>query len=189
MCFAKAWDLRFGINCRFFSFCCQLYGRYCVTRDACLSKPVPKDLFPCIFQRSGFQPTSFSIQGRTCVPACDRGFRRSPSGDCSPCDADCEEVKRGEFAIYFNLPVGRLSSLISWLFGRLWRHCHLSASWPSFCEGLSQCSICAYQYPDRSRYAWTSLPVPKLSISLGLFFIRRFFLRRRSIDLPRWGLF
>eukprot|EP00108_Taenia_solium_P005524 TsM_000256600 transcript=TsM_000256600 gene=TsM_000256600 len=93
----------------------ELYGRYCVTRDACLSKPVPEDLFPCIRQRSGFHPTGFSIQGRTCVPVCDSGFRRSPSGECRPCDADCEEVKRdcGDIVIYQQADLASVKDCLS----------------------------------------------------------------------------
>ncbi|KAL5109940.1 hypothetical protein TcWFU_002385 [Taenia crassiceps] len=93
----------------------ELYGRYCVTRDACLAKPVPTDLFPCILQRSGFQPASFSIQGRTCVPVCDRGFRRSPSGECRPCGADCEEVKRncGDIVIYQQADLASMKDCLS----------------------------------------------------------------------------
>ncbi|VDM20058.1 unnamed protein product [Hydatigera taeniaeformis] len=93
----------------------ELYGRYCVTRDACLSKPVPEDLFPCILRQAGLHSTGFSIQGRTCVPVCDPGFRRSPSGECCPCDADCEDVKRdcGDIVIYQQADLASVKDCLS----------------------------------------------------------------------------
>ncbi|CDS42114.1 insulin growth factor 1 receptor beta [Echinococcus multilocularis] len=93
----------------------ELYGRYCVTRNACLSKPIPRDLFSWVFQRSRSHPSGFSLQGRECVPVCDRSFRRSPSGECRPCGVDCEEVKRdcGDIVIYQQADLASVKDCLS----------------------------------------------------------------------------
>ncbi|KAM3180348.1 hypothetical protein ACTXT7_016458 [Hymenolepis weldensis] len=81
-----------------------LYGRYCVTREVCLSKRVPDAIFPYVLQHyhNSDGPIIFSIQNRSCVPVCGLGHRRSFDGICVPCGPDCEETKRdcGDVVIY-----------------------------------------------------------------------------------------
>ncbi|VDL61480.1 unnamed protein product [Hymenolepis diminuta] len=81
-----------------------LYGRYCVTREVCLSKRVPDAIFPYALQHyhNSDGPIIFSIQNRSCVPVCGLGHRRSFDGICVPCGPDCEETKRdcGDVVIY-----------------------------------------------------------------------------------------
>ncbi|VDO04942.1 unnamed protein product [Rodentolepis nana] len=81
-----------------------LHGRYCVTREVCLSKRVPEAMLPHALQHyyDSDGPITFSIQNRSCVPVCGVGHRRSSDGTCVRCGPDCEQIKRdcGDIVIY-----------------------------------------------------------------------------------------
>nr|CDS27999.2 tyrosine kinase [Hymenolepis microstoma] len=81
-----------------------LHGRYCVTREVCLSKRVPETMLPYVLEHyyNSDGPITFSIQNRSCVPVCGVGHRRSSDGICVRCGPDCEQTKRdcGDIVIY-----------------------------------------------------------------------------------------
>nr|VZI48547.1 unnamed protein product [Spirometra erinaceieuropaei] len=82
-----------------------LFGRHCVTREACLSRPVPSELLknPTEYNQPHYVPKRFAIHGRNCVPTCPEGFQRSlSSGECAPCVGNCKDKSRdcGDIIIY-----------------------------------------------------------------------------------------
>uniref|UniRef100_A0A5K3FV77 receptor protein-tyrosine kinase n=2 Tax=Mesocestoides corti TaxID=53468 RepID=A0A5K3FV77_MESCO len=96
----------------------ELFGRYCVSRETCLFKPIPKDLLLSLesTRLSDSLPVNFSIQGNACVPICAKGFRRSSSGECLPCDVECDSKWKkecGDIVIYQQADLASVKHCVS----------------------------------------------------------------------------